>query len=207
MAPNVFDHGRRVPTPAQQRGFSLLELLVALIVIVLITSLVSLTVTSGGQDVQLNAAVRNLADVAEYALDEAQMTGTDYGLRLDEEFGEDGRQYSYSWRERHLEGWVPTPQQAEIFTPRRLPPGIDLELELEDSVFRDTDLAEDDQEPERGEREPPPQVVFYASGETTVGAINVRERESGDLLWRIEWDLLGRFKLLLRGEESPGEDA
>ncbi len=45
-----------------------------------------------------------------------------------------------------------------------------------------------------------PQVVFYASGETTVGAINVRRRDDGELLWRIEWDLLGRFALLRRGE-------
>lgn len=192
----------------RQAGFSLLELLVALIVIVLITSLVSLTVTSGGQDVQLTAAVRNLADVAEFALDEAQMTGTDYGLRLDEEFGDGGRQYRYGWRERHLEGWVHTPDAQEIFTPRRLPPNIDLELELEDDVFSATDLAVDDEdERQRGEREPPPQVVFYASGEATAGAINVRERESGDLLWRIEWDLLGRFKLLPRGVALPEDDS
>jgi hypothetical protein len=48
--------------------------------------------------------------------------------------------------------------------------------------------------------------VFYASGETTVGAINVRDQESGDLLWRIEWDLLGRFELLRRGELAEDED-
>ena len=62
-----------------QRGFSLLELLVALFVVVLITSMVSLSVTSGGPDVRMEAMVRNLVDVAEYALDEAQMTGQDYG--------------------------------------------------------------------------------------------------------------------------------
>jgi hypothetical protein len=50
-----------------------------------------------------------------------------------------------------------------------------------------------------------PQVIFYASGEATVGAINVRRREDGDMLWRIEWDLLGRFDLLPRGEEIEEE--
>ena len=39
----------------RHRGFSLLELLVTLFVVVLITSLVTLTVTSGGQDIQLEA--------------------------------------------------------------------------------------------------------------------------------------------------------
>ena len=42
--------------------------------------------------------------------------------------------------------------------------------------------------------------MFYASGETTVGAIDVRRRDSGELLWRVEWDLLGRFEVLRRGE-------
>ena len=55
----------------RQRGFSLLELLVALIVVVLFTSLANLTINSGGQDIQLQSTVYNLADVAGYALDEA----------------------------------------------------------------------------------------------------------------------------------------
>lgn len=45
-----------------------------------------------------------------------------------------------------------------------------------------------------------PQVVFYASGETTAGAVDLRDEDSGELLWRLEWDLLGRFEVLRRGE-------
>ena len=43
-------------------------------------------------------------------------------------------------------------------------------------------------------------MVFYASGEATVGTINVFQVEDGELLWRIEWDLFGRFDVLRRGE-------
>ncbi len=176
-----------------QRGFSLLELLVALFVVVLITSMVSLSVTSGGPDVRMEAMVRNLVDVAEYALDEAQMTGQDYGLLVEETFDEGGPRFSYAWRERRLEGWFDPAPERELFEPQHLPPGIELELELESSPV--TELSLDDTEEEVN-----PQVVFYSSGETTVGAINVRRRDDGDLLWRIEWDLLGRFSLLRRGE-------
>ena len=46
--------------PPMHRGFSLLELLVALFVVVIITSLVSLAVNSGGQEIQLEAKVNEL---------------------------------------------------------------------------------------------------------------------------------------------------
>jgi len=184
----------------RQGGFSLVEMLVALMVVVLVTSLVTFSFNSGGRDVRLAAEVRNLAGVAAYALDEAQMTGMDYGLLL-EETVEDGEVvYTYSWLERQLDGWEPPASGQELFDAKRFPPGIELELELEDSPLVELSPGEDDSEAIR------PQVVFYASGETTVGAIDVRRREDGDLLWRIEWDLLGRFQLLPRGEESLDED-
>lgn len=180
-------------------GFSLLELLVTLIVIVLVSSLVSLSVSSGGQDIQLQATVRNLGEVAQYALDEAQMTGRDYGLLLQREKEADGEVVdSYEWLERTAGEWHAPHSGKDVFASQSLPVGFELELELEDSPFRESELGGDADEIK-------PQVVFYASGETTVGSIDVRRREDGELLWRIEWDLLGRFKLLPRGEEPEDE--
>jgi len=180
--------------PGRQQGFSLLELLVALIVVVLVTTMVNLTVSSGGQDVRLEAQVRNLADVASYALDEAQMTGVDYGLLLQEHLETGEITYSYSWLERHVDGWGDPVSGKDLFAQEDLPPGIALELEVEDAPV--AELSLDDNEEEKIN----PQVVFYASGETTVGAINVRQLDNDELLWRIEWDLLGRFDVLRRGE-------
>ena len=194
---SVATTGRPVPVAVlrRQRGFSLLELLVALIVVVLFTSLANLTINSGGQDIQLQSTVYNLADVAGYALDEAQMTGVDYGLLLREDQDTGETIYSYQWLERGLDGWGAPISGKELFAEQRLPPGIALELELEDAPF--VELSPDDD----GEAEIiSPQVVFYASGEATVGAINVFQVEDGELLWRIEWDLFGRFDVLRRGE-------
>ena len=194
---SVATTGRPVPAAVlrRQRGFSLLELLVALIVVVLFTSLANLTINSGGQDIQLQSTVYNLADVAGYALDEAQMTGVDYGLLLREDQDTGETIYSYQWLERGLDGWGAPISGKELFAEQRLPPGIALELELEDAPF--VELSPDDD----GEAEIiSPQVVFYASGEATVGAINVVQEEDGELLWRIEWDLFGRFDVLRRGE-------
>lgn len=180
-------------TSGYQPGFSLLELLVTLFVVVLITSMVTLNLTSGGYDIRLEAKVRNLADVASYALDEAQMLGRDYGLLL-QQLDVDGKVvYSYSWRERLPEGWRQPDSGKDVFAEQQLPPEVELLLELEDVPVAEISLG-------GGEEEAAPQVVLYASGETTAGAIEVRRRENSELLWRVEWDLLGRFELLRRGE-------
>lgn len=203
----------RAMAPRRQRGFSLLELLVALIVVVLVTTLVNFTVNSGGQEVRLRAQVNELVATGGYALDEAQTSGTDYGLRLDEELRDGETLYSFSWLEHHIEGWREPASGKDIFARQRLPAGVTVDLELEDSPL--LDAARDDKAERRVGKhgESPdeqadalhPQVVFYASGEVTPGALNVRQDRGGELLWRVEWDLLGRFKVLPRGE--PDADA
>ena len=185
-------------TGLRQSGFSLLELLVTLIVIVLVTSLVSLTVSSGGQDIKLQAQVRNLAEVANYALDEAQMMGRDYGLLLQQDQVDGDTIYSYEWRERRLDGWQTPESGKDVFARQELPAGLEMQLELEDSPSEEIGLGELEEDPE-------PQVVFYSSGETIEGAIDIRRREGGEILWRVQWDLLGRFKVLPRGEELEDE--
>lgn len=174
-------------------GFSLLELLVTLFVVVLVTSLVTLTVGSGGQEIRLEAEVRNLADVASYALDEAQLTGRDFGLLLQRVDDAGETLYGYRWRERLPEGWRAPPGGKDVFTARQFPAEIELQLQLEDIPLAELDLAD-------SEEELTPQVVFYASGETTPGSLELRRRDDGELLWRVQWDLLGRFEVLRRGE-------
>jgi len=104
--------------------------------------------------------------------------------------------YSFRWLERQIDGWAEPASGAEIFAPQQLPLGVALELELEDTPMVELTLDDDLEDEDRIQ----PQVVFYSSGETTVGSINVRDEASGDLLWRIQWDLLGRFELLRRGQ-------
>ena len=183
----------------RQRGFSLLELLVVLFVVVIITSLVTLTVNTGTRDRALDSEVRNLTDVATYAIDEAQISGRDYGLLLQRRF-QDGREYiSYSWRERRPEGWREPTVAAELFAERQFEPMVEVELFLDDLAV--PEFAGDD-----AGRDAAPQVIFYSSGETTPGALEWRDRDSGNVLWRVEWDLIGRFTLLPFGEPMPEFD-
>lgn len=178
-----------------QRGFSLLELLVTLFVVVLVTSLVTLNITTGGRDIELDADVRGLADTASYALDEAQMLGVSYGLQV-MRFDEDGElRHGYRWRELLPQGWREPTSGKEVFAAVQFDPGIELRLELEDIAVEEFALASEADNKD-------PQVLLYASGEVTEGALEIIERDSGELLWRVEWDLLGRFTLLRRGQED-----
>jgi prepilin-type N-terminal cleavage/methylation domain-containing protein len=174
------------PGPGQP-GFSLLELLVTLIVIVLMTALVTLNVGSGGREVQLEGQLRDLSGVATYALDEAQMTGVDYGLLLYEELLDGELLYAYSWRERRPEGWREPASGKGIFAPGKFPANVELALELEGTTLEELSAGE--------VGEAIPQVIFYASGEVVSGALDVLRRDSGEVLWRLEWDLLGSFEL------------
>lgn len=200
---------------SRQSGFSLLELLVALFVVVIITSLVTLTVNSGGQDIELEAKVRSLADISGYALDEAQMRGVDMGLLIERIDEADGIAYAYSWRERTPQGWQRPVVDADIFDEQRFPVGLELILELEDTHVEVLSAKERALDNLAGENstaqtnvtdEVVPQVILYSSGEVTVGSIALRRATTGELLWRVEWDLLGRFTLMRRGE-LPVDDA
>ena len=182
-----------------QSGFSLVELLVALFVVVLIVSMVNLSVSSGGRDIELESQITSIAAVGSYAMDEAQMAGLDYGLLIEQVFEDGDSVFRFGWRERRQEGWRPPEQALDVFATQTLPPEVELELELEDVPVPEFATASESVDVT-------PQVIFYSSGETSAGALNLRDKMSGELLWRIEWDLLGRFSVLPRGEALPEED-
>lgn len=182
----------------RQRGFSLLELLVALFVIVLVTSLATLNVGSGSGGLELESRLQTLLDTNEFATDEAQMTGRDFGLLLQRVDVDGDIVYRYGWRERRPEGWRPPESGADVFRDRDFSPEVALALRMEGQVDGELQTPVD---PENAA----PQVIFYASGEVSPGEIDVRRRSDDALLWRLQWDLLGRGELLVRGER--GEDA
>ncbi len=181
-----------MPPRWHSAGFSLLELLVALFVIVLVTSVATLNVGSGSADTRLESQLRRLQGSAAFLTDEAQLVGRDYGMLLHPVAVDGRRHIRVEWREHRPVGWRLPEAERDIHAALELASDVDVVLELEQALGAELLPLDDPQTAV-------PQVIYYASGEVTPGAIEVRETTTGDVLWRLQWDLLGRSELLPRG--------
>lgn len=177
------------------QGFSLVEMLVVLFVVVLLTGLVSLSVDSGAGDRILRERVEALAAVATYALDEAQFVGSDFGLLFTRGLNAAGEDVTRAhWRQRLPAGWRAPPAQGEVFAPIEFPGEVELDLVLDGAQ-----VVLDDAAAAAAQRGRAPQWLLLSSGETQAGELSLRERRSGELLWRLDWDALARF------DSRPGD--
>ena len=171
------------------QGFSLVEMLVVLFVVVLLTGLVSLSVDSGVGDRIVRERVEALAAVATYALDEAQFVGSDFGLLFTRGLNAAGEDVTRAdWRQRLPAGWRAPPAQGDVFAPIEFPGEVELDLVLDGAQ-----VVLDDAAAAAVERGRAPQWLLLSSGETQAGELSLRERRSGELLWRLDWDALARF--------------
>ena len=185
--------GAVTPRWAFAGGFSLIELLITVFVIVLLTSIVSLNVGGGGRDLERDETARHFVSLMAYVQSEAEMSGADHGLYLLQD-RTGTPHYEAHWLRRYDQGWAEPRGSEELLRPVVLDGDIELWLSL--STDSDVEIVEGDPE-----LRPSPQVVFFASGEVTEGELDWMARDSGDLLYRIRWDLFGRTELLPRGQE------
>ena len=177
-----------------QKGFSLIEMLAVVFVVVLLTSLVSLNVGSGSSDINRENQVRNVAALLGYALTEAELNGTDHGLLIHRLDGLDDESYGGLWLRRYDQGWAEPMSLNTAFEDLVFEPGIELVLRLEEQPPVDFEVLEED-------ANPPPQIILFAGGEVTPGKLDWIEERSGDLLYTLRWDLFGRMTFMPKGIE------
>lgn len=176
-----------------QAGFSLIEMLAVVFVVVLLTSLVSLNVGSGSSEITRENKVRNVAALLGYALTEAELSGTDHGLLIHQLDGFDDA-YGGLWLRRYDQGWAEPLSMNNAFEDLVFESGIELELRLEEQPPVDFDILEED-------ANPPPQIILFAGGEVTPGELDWIDERSGDLLYTLRWDLFGRMTFMPKGIE------
>ena len=177
----------------RQPGFSLIEMLAVVFVVVLLTSLVSLNVGSGSSDISRENKVREVAALLGYALTEAELSGTDHGLLIHRLDGFEGS-YGGLWLRRYDQGWAEPLSRNTAFEDVFFEPDIELELRLDEQPPVDIDALADD-------TNPPPQLILFAGGEVTPGELDWIDLRSGDLLYRLRWELFGRMTFMPKGIE------
>ena len=171
------------------RGFSLIELLVAVFVIALLTGVVSLNVGRGGAG---SPRVKRRCPLVGLRQREAGMSGVDHGLFLGRDDAMGVEIYQGIWLRRYDQGWASPRTSTEVFAPLPLAEGYELQLTLDGQP--DVEL-----QPYDPDLNMPPQIVAWAGGEMTPGALEWRDTRTGDVAYRLEWDLLGRMTTLPKG--------
>lgn len=155
------------PTPVQ-RGFTLLELLVVLVIVTLLVSFATLRL-GDNRAAQLEREAQRLAALLEAAGDEAVLQGQELGLRLEPD--------GYRFLRYTPPEWAALEDDA-LLRPRRLPATIRLELRLDGLP------PPPDADPQA------PQIIVYSSGEHTPFELTLGAAETA-VRYRLRTGLLG----------------
>jgi len=148
---------------ACQRGFTLIEILVVVVIIALMAAVMTVAVGALGGDSEIGQEADRIADVLAVTLEQAELEGRDYGLRVEPDGYEvmvfDGRR-----------GWTPAGGDR-WFERHGLPAGLSVSLEAEGRRI----LLRKSETPEARL----PQVIAFSSGDVTPYRITLTRSSSG----------------------------
>ncbi len=156
-----------------ERGFTLLELLVVLLIIGIVVSMATLSV--GGNEARaLRDEAQRLTSLLDLAIQDSVLNGREMALELDED--------SYQFLAYDGKDWLPIAGVDE-FRPRELPSGIQLEVEIEgqaaaEDLFGETEAS---------------QIWIMSSGEVSPFVITLKLKDGP--LYRLNGDMMGGLKL------------
>ncbi len=166
-----------------QRGFSLIEILVALFVIVMLTSLVTLNLSSPERDRMAEDSAHTIASLLDYALEEAQYSGYEYGVFLSAS-EQDDLTAKLTFKRFERSGWVSL-SDSILTGPIEIADGVSLELWVEGERI---DLVPIPQDVANWR----PSIRLWPSGEMTAGRAVISDTSEGSLQgWEFDWTLFG----------------
>ncbi len=166
----------------RNKGFTLVEILVVVVIMAIVISLAILSVGAPGRDTQLDEESRRIEGLIGLLHERALLEGRDFGLRIEP------AAYEFVAYDSIRDRWLPLDQEHE-FRRRELPKGVIFQLELDSQVVVikpfDRNLAADP-------AAPGPQLAIAASGEGTPFRLTLL-REGTTARASVDGDALGKL--------------
>ena len=156
-----------------QRGFTILELLVVIVIVGIMVSFATLTV--GGNEARtLQTEAQRLTALIELAVQESVLNGAEMAVEFEEE--------TYQFLIYDGSDWLPMPD-GKVFRPRELPSGIHMEVEVEgqeaeENLFGETEAS---------------RIWILSSGEVSPFTLTL-ELEDGPY-FKLDGNMMGGLKL------------
>lgn len=186
-------------TARTQRGFTLIEISVVLLIVGIITTFLVLSIGNRPLDDRMHNEAERLRQLIGLAADEAQLKGIQIGLQL----GSDGYRFL---RLNDNQRWVIYDNDGPL-RPRRLPKPFTLSLQLQghaikaadlqqhsDSNNGDSDDSNGSDSSDDGKKKIVPQILILSSGEMTAFKLDLGAPHQV-LYYELSADALGRLKL------------
>jgi general secretion pathway protein H len=165
----------------RNRGFTLVEILVVVVIIAIVVSLAVLSIGVTGRDSQLDEESRRIEGLVGLLHERALLEGRDFGLRIEP------AAYEFVVYEPRRDRWLPLDQERE-FRHRELPKGVSFQLQLDSQVVV---LKAIDRTMSSDAPPPGPQVAIAASGEGTPFRLTLL-RDGTQAKASVDGDALGK---------------
>ncbi len=173
------------------RGFTLIEILVAILIIAIMMSAAMLSFNTSSGDQTIRDEARRFMALVQLAQDDAIMQGRDFGLDFAVsgyrfvEYDPFTTQWAETLNDNYLQYWT-------------LPEGIEFELYLEDQrvlLDQQLEVIEYNDASDQPDDSYTPQLLIFSSGDSTPFELHILNTEI-DLRVGIQGDLLGNLELM-----------